>query len=195
MRGFDYKKTTQALNFFAKEEGGEINKMKALKLIWLSDRKNAALFGRTITGDSYFAMKNGPVASATRDILEESSFLDDVAKDYSNSFIKSNGYEYVSIGHIDEEVFSDSDINTIREIYKAFGNKDKFALSDISHEFPEWKKYESALRKRLSSRFEISIEEFFETNEYVEKCFNITKSELELSKQIFLINENFSSAL
>jgi hypothetical protein len=31
MRRFNYKKTVQSLNFFAVNEGGSINKMKAIK--------------------------------------------------------------------------------------------------------------------------------------------------------------------
>ncbi len=35
MLDFDYKKATQAINYLAKKEGGKINKMKAIKVIWL----------------------------------------------------------------------------------------------------------------------------------------------------------------
>ncbi len=39
---FDYKKATQALNFFAIKCGGKIDKMKALKLIFFADRYHTA---------------------------------------------------------------------------------------------------------------------------------------------------------
>ena len=87
MRGFNYKKAVQALNFFAKEDGGTINKMKSIKLIWLADRLHLRKYGRSITGDEYFALPNGPVPSATRDVLECNNFMDDIASDYASEYI------------------------------------------------------------------------------------------------------------
>ena len=58
-----YKKATQALNFFALKKDGKINKMKAIKLIYLADRLHLRKYGRPIVGDIYWAMKLGPVGS------------------------------------------------------------------------------------------------------------------------------------
>ena len=87
MRGFNYKKSAQALNYLANKNGGTLNKMKAIKLIWLADRLNLRKYGRSITGDDYYALPNGPVPSATRDILESSDFLDDIASVYASEYI------------------------------------------------------------------------------------------------------------
>lgn len=53
---FDYRKTTQALNFFAVKNGGHINKMRSIKLIYFADRFHLRKYGRPITNDEYFAM-------------------------------------------------------------------------------------------------------------------------------------------
>ena len=106
MRGFNYKKSVQALNILAFKNGGVINKMKAIKLIWLSDRLHLRKFGRTITGDDYYALPNGPVPSATRDILESSNFLDDVASDYAKEYITEiDKYNYTSVIKANTKVF------------------------------------------------------------------------------------------
>lgn len=65
---FDYKKATQALNFFALKEGGTINKMKALKLIYFAERYHLRKYGRPVTNDDYWAMGLGTVPSGSRDI-------------------------------------------------------------------------------------------------------------------------------
>lgn len=88
MLGFNYKKAVQALNFYADAEGGKINKMKALKLIWLSDRLHLRKFGRPILNDTYLAMPYGPVASGTKDLAEGTSFLADEEQQYKDNFIK-----------------------------------------------------------------------------------------------------------
>ena len=38
MNEFNHRKAVQALNFFSLKNGGKIEKMKAIKLLWLSDR-------------------------------------------------------------------------------------------------------------------------------------------------------------
>jgi len=48
MVGFNHKKAVQTLAYFAQKEGGVINKMKAFKLIWLSDRLHLRKYGRPI---------------------------------------------------------------------------------------------------------------------------------------------------
>lgn len=187
MRGFNYKKVVQSFNFFAIKDGGRENKMKALKLIWLSDRLHLREYGRMISNDDYYALPNGPVPSASRDILQKSSFFkDDIAQDYAEQYIKIvNQYTYASIQDIDYKVFSKSEIEILNKIYDNFGNKNQYDLSKLSHEFPEWKKFKLAFDRKLSSRFPIKPEDFFK--DYVEKSnlFVNEKEYTELSKDIY----------
>ena len=105
MRGFNYKKAIQALNYFALKNGGSLNKMKAIKLIWLSDRYHIRKSGRTITGDVYFALPYGPVASCTRDILENNT-LSQEELEYKKSYIEViNKYNYKSVGEFNSKIF------------------------------------------------------------------------------------------
>lgn len=162
MRGFNYKKAVQALNYLACNNGGTLNKMKAIKMIWLADRLHVRKYGRSITGDEYYAVPFGPIPSATRDILESNSTVGDLASGYTNDFIKGDKkYTFRSIKEPDLKVFSETDIQAIHTIVEKFNTLDKFELSDYSHLFPEWKKYESALAKGVSSRFPINQLDFF----------------------------------
>src|SRR4030042_860609 len=84
---FDYRKATQALNYFARKQGGQINKMKALKLVYLADRYHLRKYGRLITNDVYFAMNYGAVPSSAKDIAEGSEFLGEMEKEYSSRYL------------------------------------------------------------------------------------------------------------
>ena len=42
---------------------------KIFKLLYFSDREHLNVYGRTITGDTYIAMADGPVPSNVYDIL------------------------------------------------------------------------------------------------------------------------------
>jgi uncharacterized phage-associated protein len=196
MRGFNYKKAVQSLSFLANENGGTLNKMKAIKLIWLADRLHLRQFGRSITGDEYYALQNGPVPSGTRDVLENSDFLDDTASDYASEYLSAiDKYNFTILTKPNLKVFSETDIKTLKTIFLKFGHLSHFALSDLSHLFPEWKKHESALNKRLSSRFPINQSDFF-TNIYeASGLFNDPAESLMASRQIFEEMSIFLSVL
>ena len=81
MVGFNYKKAVYTLAYFALKEGGAINKMKAFKLIWLSDRLHLRKYGRPILNDVYFALPMGPIPSNTKDIADNSDFLAETEKE------------------------------------------------------------------------------------------------------------------
>lgn len=186
MRGFNYKKTAQALNLFARLEGGAINKMKSLKLIWLSDRLSLRRYGRTITADEYFALKNGPVASGTRDILEKNSFLPDSALEYSSNIIETTDQKHFrSIDAVNEKVFSKTDLAILHEIYSVYGKYDQFELSELSHRFPEWFRFKSALEQGISSRFRISQNDFFEKPLVQQNLFKEEAEELQNVREAF----------
>lgn len=170
--------------------------MKALKLIWLSDRLHLRKFGRLITGDEYFALPNGPIPSATRDILENSDFLDDAASDYATEYINPiDRYTFKALVQPNLNVFSETDIDVINQVFEKFSGMDHFALSELSHLFPEWKKYESALNTKISSRFRIELDEFFTNIKEDSGLYIDSPESIEISRQIFDTNQKFLSAL
>jgi len=41
------------------------DKIKIIKLVYLANKYHLAKYGRTITGDDYYAIEHGPVGTAT----------------------------------------------------------------------------------------------------------------------------------
>jgi len=183
---FSHKKSTQILNFFAIKEGGKINKMKALKLTFLADRYHLRKYGRPITNDDYFAMKLGPVASGVKDIAEKSDFLDDNVKEYSSQFLElKNRYNLISKKSFEEDVFSNSEIDALSFVWNKFGSMGEFELSPLTHQYPEWKKYEALLESSSSSRVRMNFEDFLEDPalDNIEKCYPLTEDEKKNRKE------------
>jgi len=180
---FDYKKAAQALNYFARKSGGQIEKLKALKLIYLADRYHLRKYGRLITNDIYFAMKLGPVASSTKDIVENSEFLDDVEKEYALQYLKlMSPYVLASEKDVDSNVFSDSDLEALDFAWEKFGHIDKFMLANLTHKYPEWKRNEASLS--LNPRIEMRLLDFLDDpDEDIEKCFTLTDQDRENIKE------------
>ena len=158
---YNYKKAVQALNYYALKQGGNINKMKALKLIYLADRYHLRKYGRLITNDTYFAMAFGPVPSAVKDIAERSFILGEIETTYSKKYITQvNKYYYKSRERIDNPVFSQSDFEALDIVWENYGNYDQFELAELTHKYPEWKKHERALD--TSPRIQMALEDLFE---------------------------------
>lgn len=189
---FNFKKATQMLNFFARKEGGSINKMKSLKLIWLTDRLHIRKFGRFISNDTYVAMNYGPVASNSKDIAENSDFCDEQERQYSQQFIGrgANHYSIISLKPIDYTAFSQSDIEALEGIYQNFGSKSQVELSEISHSYPEWKKWETQLKGR-ATRFPMDDLDFFKDPAFEEhEIFKESEEGLWLAKAMFMGDED-----
>ncbi|MCF8308165.1 MAG: SocA family protein [Bacteroidales bacterium] len=191
MLGFDYQKAVQVLNYFANKDNGTIDKMKVIKLIWLSDRAHLRQYGRPVLRDEYYAMKYGPVPSNTADLASNNEFLDDPQKNYRNDYLDGNTHERTirSIKEVDLSYFSESDIEIMDKVYSKFGEKEQFDLSNISHNYPEWKQFEGALRSG-SSRIKINYYSFFEDSEEDDDFFNLPKEHLKLSKMVFKERES-----
>ena len=150
---FSYRKATQALNFFASQNGGEIDILRALKLIFFADRFHVRKYGRPITGDDYFAMAKGPVPSATKDIAERSDYVGGPAAQYAERFfdIPDKG-KIRSILPMDNDELSETDVEALRFAWKKFGD-DKDIVA-TSHQYPEWRKHESVLASASRSRMD-----------------------------------------
>lgn len=184
---FNHRKTTQALNFFAVHEGRPIVKMKALKLLWLADRLHLRRYGRTITDDTYYAMKHGPVASNAHNIMRHNdSYLSGDTLEYSRRFVtETNPRMVASNDAVDYKVFSQTDKDALAEVYQEFGKLDEKALSQLSHLYPEWAQFEQALDGRLGIRFEMSFDDFFRNAADNNKIFAQDAELLALSQEMF----------
>jgi len=194
------KKSVQAINYFARKKDGQINKMKAIKLIYFADRYHIRIYGRPVIGDQYWAMKFGPVASFA---LHAAEFYDGLGEDclqYAKSFLSHpKGDEkilsIISKDKVDLKVFSQTDIEALEVAYKEFGDKDQFELKDISHKYPEWLKHKKEIEVGKKKRVKMNYLDFFNSKDDNSSIFNFSKEHLELSKDVFSENQEAELAL
>ena len=141
---FAYKKAAQAINYFAIQNGGEIDKLHALKLVYFADRFHLRKYGRPITNDQYWAMQFGPVASGVKEIFELDS-LSPAERHYAEAFLAkgSKDYSVRSLAEVDPSVFSQSDGEALQFAWLTFGKSAK--IVEKTHFYPEWKRHEAAI--------------------------------------------------
>jgi len=198
----NHRKITQVLNWLAKKEGGSINKMKAIKLIWMADRLHLRKYGRSITNDDYIAMRLGPVGSMTRDITDQATqYLSDEQLGYARTYLsKTDDNYFKSIDDVDGSVLSKSDIEILEQVYEKLGKFNQFDLKDLSHEYPEWKKFKRILESGARKQMPMSYKDFFKdpdtSSTLLREKFaeaqifnNQTKNTLETSKAAFIESE------
>jgi uncharacterized phage-associated protein len=158
-----HEKATQSLNYVARKNGGEINKMKALKLIYLADRYHIRKYGRPVVGDDYYAMKQGPVASMTKDLADKNPWLDETEREYADTFLATSADKLfvISIAPVDGQEFSESDEEALDFAWASFGMLSEWDLVDLTHAFPEWDKHRDSLAHGACRRVRMDYADFF----------------------------------
>jgi len=166
MRVFDNaRKLLQALYYIQSRapsnNESRFNKVYLLKMIFFADRYHLRHFGCLATKDEYYAMKLGPVASTTFDILKKklNEYSSDVEEISENEvLVKKQNEDYLS------ESFKES-LNFALKEFSVYCWED---LSKISHCYPEWEKHKGEISSVIK-RSEMSLLDFFEDPED-EKC-------------------------
>jgi hypothetical protein len=178
MEPFNRLKAITLLLYLAQKNEGILNKMKALKLIWLADRYHLRKYGRTITGDKYVAMAYGTVPSTVKDIIEGRRGL------HTNEITLAGTHEYRANASPDLDNLSDSDQEAMDLIIDTYFGQDQFDLSMLSHDFPEWLRYKDQLRERKSA-YPMVMDDFFKNVEDEKGLFMDDEAFLDQSKEIF----------
>lgn len=185
----DTKKIIQALAFLASRlEGKTLSSIKAFKLLWIADRCHLRENGRTITGDSYYALPKGMVPTDAKHLLDGETTLLHTPAGYFEEWIAKNGsHGYKAVKNADLSEFSQSDINVLERVIEVYGNKSGRELSELSHKYPEWKRYEYMLSdKNARNSFPIDMDLMFENcTEDSSVLFNQSPEVLEETKEIY----------
>lgn len=106
------------------------------KVIYFADKLHLQRYGRLICGDSYVAMKHGPVPSEIYDMMKDvrgDGFSEHwhVARE---AFQVKGRATVVPNRAPDLEVFSESDLECLRESIQTYGHLDFTRLTELSHD-------------------------------------------------------------
>jgi uncharacterized phage-associated protein len=67
---FDIKKAIAAVAFLLQQQGEQLDMFLGLKMLYIADKNALIHWGKTITGDSFISMKQGPVLSRIYDLFK-----------------------------------------------------------------------------------------------------------------------------
>lgn len=137
---FDITKATEVVCDLLRREGGAMNIMKLIKLVYALDRLSIQRRGIPVVGGTYFSLPNGPITSELLDLInsgglwgEDASHWEELVSDRQNHEIGLRGPEIAT------EHLAPSELKLIDEVYAEHGNKDQWQLREWSHEHcEEW---------------------------------------------------------
>ncbi len=127
---FNERKALAAATYLLGRNGGTMNYMRLLKLLYFADRMSFQEYGRPITGDRYVAMKKGPVLSMVYDRIKAGEW---------GGLIRTHGYDVNLVDGEFTDPLSEAEISILDEVTRTFRTLDHWNLSDLSHDLPEWK--------------------------------------------------------
>lgn len=144
---FNEKTTTQLAAYFLKKRNGQMSYMKLIKLLYLADRKCIEKKGSSLTKDTYFSMKNGPVLSNVFDLIHSDPYPNRIS--YWENFISDptpqrevflkEEPEYTALSANAREIAD--------EVFEEYGNLNRWQICDFSHTLPEYVPLEEGREK------------------------------------------------
>lgn len=137
---FNEIKTTQAAALLLRANGGKMNYMKLIKLLYFADREALLRWERPITGDSYVSMDNGPVLSKVLDKINSGKNPVGV-KSYWHKYISSP--ENYNIKLLKQkpgyDELSQREEELLISIYEKYKKYNKWQMVTVCHDIlPEW---------------------------------------------------------
>ena len=189
---FNEKKLTEATIFFLLQtQHQNINILKLMKLLYLSERKSFEMFHTPIIGDSLVSMKNGPVLSLTLDRINHGS----EKKTYWHKFISDRKDHDIAL-KVDTQIESDddllelseNDITVLKQVWFEFGSKSQWDLVDYTHDHcPEW-------RNPGSSMYPIQYQDLFNalgfSSELSNEIIDQLESQAYINQSVQMVNNH-----
>lgn len=166
---FDLDKLVNALAYFAHAGVGDLTKLKAAKLLYLADQRHLFQFGRPITGDRYIAMDLGPVPESAYQLigrLADPEEADDPVRRAAAerlSIHKGVLRKYAVVRAVqkpDLDVFSDSEIEVLKDVVREFGSRKASELVDLTHAHAAYRRADAG--RSPGSSVDLPYDYFFE---------------------------------
>ncbi len=132
---YNSQKAAQTIAFFAMREGGSINVLKVIKLVYLADRESLRLRGHPIQDEPRYSLPHGPVNSTTLDHLN-GAYRDN--QPAWQEVLEARAGNNVGVADKDMteaklDLMSVREISILNGIWDKLGHMDRFELADWTH--------------------------------------------------------------
>lgn len=134
----DWQKAIEAVQFLATIHPG-ITPYYIAKVFYYADKEHLSDWGRSICGDLYVAMENGPVPSNIYSLVKRDPFLeDDIIADFDRIIKREDRHIYAIIPH-KQKVLSGSDMDYLASAEGKYSRMHFLTLRDLVHRERAWR--------------------------------------------------------
>lgn len=157
---FNERKAAQAAAYLLNRAGGRLELIVLLKLLYLAERLHYQQYGEPLTGDRLVSMPHGPVLSLTYDHMKgalrsvHGGWDDWVNAREGNVLSLCAG---VQITEAALDWLSESDIESLSEIWNKYGSWPKWRLVDFTHTLAEFEDPEGSSAPIPRSRLFLAL--------------------------------------
>ena len=140
---FNEVKATQAAGRFLELAGGTLNYMVLIKLLYMLDRTAMSKWGRRVTFDEYYSMKNGPVLSEVHDLITEQPQQNSY---WSQHISAPSAYSVSLTSTTGDDTLSEAEEELISSVFAEYKPYllNPFDLVELLHKtLPEWTEIKS----------------------------------------------------
>ncbi len=140
---YQEEKFANAIVFFANNtDPKKFGITKLVKLLFFADFLHFEKYGRAIIGDIYYHLPEGPVPTTSYDLYKDT--FEKKVKTGLEEFVKVNSEKignYIiekiePLREFNEDVFSESDIDVMKEIAEKFYDETGTSLARMTHAIP-----------------------------------------------------------
>jgi uncharacterized phage-associated protein len=136
--GFKVTKAAQLAAYLAQKQGGRINVLKLVKMLYLADRAFMSDYDLPMLYDQPHSMEHGPVDSITYDLItgvNESAEWDRFVSDRAGHDVGTRK----AFARADLDWLSDAEVECVDRVWNKFGHMDQWELVKYTHdECAEW---------------------------------------------------------
>ena len=131
---FNERKATAAAALLLEQEGGTVDYMRLVKILYLAERESLARLGHPLVGGTYDALDQGPILSRVVDLCKRAS------RGVWSAQIERPGLWAVRLKTVpDLGPLSPAEMTILAETAKAHRDHDQWELSALMHRLPEWR--------------------------------------------------------
>ena len=140
-------KLKATLLYFANETNPTyLGKIKLMKLFYFLDFMHVKKYGIPVTGDTYYNLEKGPIPTVILNMIdelavnpEESKLTDVIHIETPPGTRMQKVIPSRNFSEEDEKLFSKSELDTLREVAKKFGNTNTDDIIEASHTEAPWR--------------------------------------------------------
>ena len=169
----NFKHKVQLVSYLTtkyRNDDKELSILQAIKILFLADVYTVRNYGVSLTDDTYYAMKNGPVLSTIDNIIEQNNewLLPEQLK-YTKQFLtrnseRNNTRDTIEVDEkTDSDYLSELDKEAIDTVYEQFKDKSADELIDLTHTFHAWSKHKDTINQ--NKREKMDLEDLLRDND------------------------------